>query len=215
MKTHSEQKVEKISNQDVVIQTVNETSNFGNQFNNNMGNIETNTYPLKTPCQNNSNTHEGVLPNLVYRPANPSKKIPIIPAISKQSLKKFMCEVCGKTFTRNHDLKRHMSTPAIHKYIKSVNKQSNPTQFQQITPTQVPSENFDTWQPTEPIAPQARLLPPSLTMKRNANKAKLGNIRIPNKMRPEGKFLVTKFVFGGSFGTRLLRVCREVEVTTN
>ena len=222
IKTPSEQIVQKISNQDVGIQTVNETSNFGNQFNPNMGNVETQTIdtptnqifgseylqdefhpeeqggameikethtnPLKTPCQNNSNTNEDVMPNLVYRPSNPSNKIPTIPAISRKSLKKFMCEVCGKTFTRNHDLKRHLSTPAIHKYIKSANKQSNPTQFLQdeFHPEEPQSENFDTWQPVKPITPPVRSLPPSIIRKRNASKAKLGNIRIPNKMRPDG-----------------------------
>jgi hypothetical protein len=32
---------------------------------------------------------------------------------------------------------------------------------------------------------------------------------------PEGKFLVTKFEFGGSFGMRFERDCHEVEVTPN
>jgi hypothetical protein len=32
---------------------------------------------------------------------------------------------------------------------------------------------------------------------------------------PEGKFLVTKFEFGGSFGLSLEGDCREVEVTPN
>ena len=33
--------------------------------------------------------------------------------------------------------------------------------------------------------------------------------------RPEGKFLVTKFEFGGSFGMSLEGDCHEVEVTPN
>ncbi len=32
---------------------------------------------------------------------------------------------------------------------------------------------------------------------------------------PEGKFLVTKFEFGGSFGMSLEGDCHEVEVTSN
>jgi hypothetical protein len=32
---------------------------------------------------------------------------------------------------------------------------------------------------------------------------------------PEGKFLVTKFEFGGSFGMSLERDCHEVEVMPN
>jgi hypothetical protein len=34
-------------------------------------------------------------------------------------------------------------------------------------------------------------------------------------MTPEGKFLVTKFEFGGSFGMSLEGGCHEVEVTPN
>jgi hypothetical protein len=32
---------------------------------------------------------------------------------------------------------------------------------------------------------------------------------------PEGKYLITKFEFGGSFSMNLERDCREVEVTPN
>jgi hypothetical protein len=34
-------------------------------------------------------------------------------------------------------------------------------------------------------------------------------------LRPEGKFLVTKFEFGGSFGMRLEGDCQEVEINPN
>jgi hypothetical protein len=36
-----------------------------------------------------------------------------------------------------------------------------------------------------------------------------------NVLRSEGKFLVTKFEFGGSFGINLEGDCHEVEVTLN
>lgn len=126
------------------------------------------------------------------------------------SKSKFPCSICGNTFTRKHDLKRHLASPTVHKNFKPP---PIPPPVQSVQPDQPilpmwsmpppvdpepPPESFRFWGNKTPLPkPKIRVsVPPNapeimdisrptVLGKRTHGKAKLGNLRYPTKLRRE------------------------------
>lgn len=135
----------------------------------------------------------------------------ILGGISKSN---FHCSICGNTFTRKHDLKRHLASPTVHKNFKpppipppvqSVEPSVEPDQpippMYSMPPPVIPEpppESFRFWgDKTSLPKPKIRVsVPPNapeimdisrqtVLGKRTHGKAKLGNLRYPTKLRRE------------------------------
>lgn len=116
----------------------------------------------------------------------------------------FPCSICGNTFTRKHDLKRHLASPTVHKHL-NLKSTITPTQPINLPPNpnfppepELPPETFDFWDdgyPPPESRPKGKLVKrsnvplamdinkPTVLGKRTHGKAKLGNLRYPTKLR--------------------------------
>jgi hypothetical protein len=122
----------------------------------------------------------------------------------------FSCSICGNTFTRKHDLKRHIASPTVHKNFKPpIQPPVQPIEPVQpiipllsmpppVEPEPAP-KSFKIWGDNTslpkfkkikvslpPNAPEIiDISRPTALGKRTHDKAKLGNLRYPTKLRRE------------------------------
>ena len=175
--------------------------------------------PLREQCP--QDTEQGsIIPNLFYKPSIKNKRIPkgsnqiitqpqieiarelrskskLPTPIELAGVKKnsFPCSICGKTYTRNHDLKRHLESSTAHKNKNQVLQISNieePKPNLQLTqniddglpPTwHAPPKNFDLWNNPNPSTSSENIyITPKI--KKTVDKPKLG--KPYNKKKSEG-----------------------------
>lgn len=148
-----------------------------------------------------------------------------ITSLQQTKRSNFPCAICGHSFTRKHDLKRHLQSRTVHQSVKKLTYQERLRKLIRLPPPgtpilmqeEIPPEPFDYWgdEPQPLVGNKPKLYVPQITKpkpkptliipsilrqnpmmdittprviggKRSASKAKLGNIRIPAKLRPPG-----------------------------
>lgn len=141
---------------------------------NNVPEIYTN--PLNEPCP--QETDQGsIIPNLFYKPSiknKTPKKLNKVMVPEEQSevrelrsgkVTLFPCSVCGKKYTRNHDLKRHLDSKTAHKNF-IVEKNLSVSEENQNSDN-VMDESFEYWDKDNIDTPnKPKLLIPKLTLKK-------------------------------------------------
>lgn len=117
---------------------------------------------------------------------------------------KFPCSVCGHSFTRKHDLQRHLASRTVHKNLNLKTFVKTPTTKPIILPPTEhvnADEGYEFWDdPTSkkpsispkksrlivpPISKSMDTSKPTVLGKRSHSKAKLGNLRYPRKLMKE------------------------------